>query len=54
MNSFDKKDIAISYLEYLKENATTIGQIKTAQTKLRDSGVLEIPLEEQLNGQQTT
>jgi len=54
LTSFDKKDIAVSYLEYLKENATTIGQIKTAQTKLRDSGVLEIPLEEQLNGQQTT
>ena len=30
LNSFDKKEVAISYMEYLKENASSIGQIKTA------------------------
>lgn len=54
LTALEKKDVAISYLEYLKENATTISQIKSAQTKMRDTGVLEVPLEQQLNGQQTT
>ena len=45
----DKKEVAASYMEYLKESCTSIGQIKSAYNRLRDNEILETPLEQPLH-----
>jgi hypothetical protein len=39
----DRQEIAISYLDYVFENAVTISQIKAVETKLKENGLDVVP-----------
>lgn len=44
MNASDMKDVAISFIEYLRENCQSIGAIREMERKLVDQGILtEVP-----------
>ncbi len=35
----ERKEVAVSYLDYIQENALLVSQIKAVETKLSDNGI---------------
>ena len=49
--ALDKKDVGIAYVDYIREVATDVAQVKAVQTKLRDVNILNIlPMNAATNG----
>lgn len=41
----DKQEIGTAYIDYIREVATSVSQVKAVQTKLRDANILQkLPL----------
>ena len=40
LTAYDKRDIGIAYVDYIRELATEVAQVKAVQTKLRDANIL--------------
>ena len=45
LNAQDKRDVGAAYVDYIREVATDVAQVKAVQTKLRDANILtSLPL----------
>ena len=46
MGAADKRDVSLAYLDYMRETAGNVTQVKAVQAKLRGAGLLEVPMNE--------
>ena len=45
LTAYDKRDIGVAYMDYIREMASNVSQVKAVQSKLRDANVLQtLPL----------